>query len=137
MSLRNRVAEFERCLEKFKEVLQKPKDDIVRDSAIKRFELCFEIAWKSLKDYVTHEGIICRSPRSCLKEAFSMGLIEDEDAWLAILEDRNLSVHTYDEALAEELYKRLFDHYTAMRSLYEVIKFNFCYRAPGSGGTLL
>ncbi len=47
MSLRNRVAEFERCLEKFKEVLQKPKDDIVRDSAIKRFELCFEIAWKS------------------------------------------------------------------------------------------
>ncbi len=114
--------EFKRCLKKFEEVLQIPKDDIVRDSAIKRFELCFEIAWKSLKDYIAYEGIICRSPRSCLQEAFSMGLIEDEDAWLSILEDRNLSVHTYDEALAEELYKRLLDHYKAMQSLYEAIK---------------
>ncbi len=122
MSLRNRLGEFNRCLKKFEEVLQKPKDDIVRDSAIKRFELCFEIAWKSLKDYIAHEGIICRSPRSCLQEAFSMGLIEDEDAWLSILEDRNLSVHTYDEALAEELYKRLLDHYKAIQSLYEAIK---------------
>jgi hypothetical protein len=51
MSLENRVKEFEKCLTKFEEVLNIEKNDIVRDSAIKRFELCFELSWKVLKDF--------------------------------------------------------------------------------------
>ncbi|WP_457636088.1 HI0074 family nucleotidyltransferase substrate-binding subunit [Persephonella sp.] len=122
MSLKDRLSELEKCLKKFEEVLSLEKDDVVRDSAIKRFELCFELSWKTLKDFLTEEGILCRSPKSCLKEAFSMGLIQDEDEWLSILEDRNLSVHTYDEALAEELYNRLPDHLKAMKNLAKAIK---------------
>ena len=122
MSLKDRLNELEKCLKKFEEVLSLEKDDIVRDSAIKRFELCFELSWKTLKDFLAEEGILCRSPRSCLKEAFSMGLIQDEDEWLSILEDRNLSVHTYDEALAEELYSRFPNHLKAMKELAKAIK---------------
>lgn len=124
MSLENRLTEFEKCLQKFEEVLNLEENDIVRDSAIKRFELCFELCWKTLKDFLTEEGIICRSPRNCFKEAFSMGIIQDEDEWLSVLEDRNLSVHTYDEALAEELYSRLKNHLKAMKNLLEFIKNN-------------
>ncbi|WP_029522247.1 HI0074 family nucleotidyltransferase substrate-binding subunit [Persephonella sp. KM09-Lau-8] len=122
MSLEDRLSEFKKCLKKFEEVLSLEKNDVVRDSAIKRFELCFELSWKTLKDFLEKEGILCRSPRSCLKEAFSMGLIQNEDEWLSILEDRNLSVHTYDEALAEELYDRLLNHLKAMKDLAKAIE---------------
>ena len=122
MSLEDRLSEFKKCLKKFEEVLSLEKNDVVRDSAIKRFELCFELSWKTLKDFLEKEGILCRSPRSCLKEAFSMGLIQNEDEWLSILEDRNLSVHTYDETLAEELYDRLLNHLKAMKDLAKAIE---------------
>jgi nucleotidyltransferase substrate binding protein (TIGR01987 family) len=122
MSLEDRVKELEKCLKKFEEVLNIERNDIVRDSAIKRFELCFELSWKVIKDYLNKEGILCRSPRSCIKEAFSIGLIENEDELLDILEDKNLSVHTYDEELAEELYSRLKNHFIAMSELFKQIK---------------
>ena len=61
MSLKNRLSELEKCLKKFEEVLSLEKNDVVRDSAIKRFELCFELSWKTLKDFLTEEGILCRS----------------------------------------------------------------------------
>ncbi|NPA54442.1 MAG: nucleotidyltransferase [Aquificae bacterium] len=122
MSLEDRVAELEKCLKKFEEVLNIEKNDIVRDSAIKRFELCFELSWKTLKDFLNKEGLFCRSPRSCVKEAFSIGLIENEEVWLDILEDRNLSIHTYNEELAEELYFRLKNHFVAMSNLLKEIK---------------
>ncbi len=50
-----------------------------------------------------------------------MGLIQDEDEWLSILEDRSLSVHTYDEALAEELYNSS-SYLKAMKDLTKAIK---------------
>ena len=124
MALRDRLKEYEKCLKKFEEVLNIPENEFIRDSAIKRFELCFELGWKTLKDYLNEEGIFCRSPKNCLKEAFSIGLIDDEDEWLLILEDRNLSVHTYNEELAEDIYKRLSKHFKAMKTLLERIKEN-------------
>jgi len=63
MSLENRFKDFIKCLDKLEEVLNLEENDIVRDSAIKRFELCFELAWKVLKDYLHKEGLFCRSPR--------------------------------------------------------------------------
>jgi len=122
MSLPDRLKSFENCLQRFEEVLQKPKDEFIRDSAIKRFELCFELCWKTLKDFLAREGIICRSPRGCFKEAYSLGLIEDKDEWLLMLEDRNLSVHTYSEELAEELYSHLKGHLNAMKQLLRKLK---------------
>lgn len=122
MSLPDRIKEFEKCLQKFEEVLNLQKSDVVRDSAIKRFELCFELCWKVIKDFFVEEGIICKSPKSCFKEAYRFGLIDDEEEWLAMIEDRNLSVHTYDEFLAEMLYGRLKDHLLAMKQLLDNIR---------------
>ena len=117
MGLEERLTQLKRCLERLREVLGEEKNSVVRDSAIKRFELCFELLWKTLKDYLEREGIICRSPRGCLKEAFALGLLESESEWLEILKDRNLSVHTYLEELAEEIYEKLPSHLKAMEEL--------------------
>jgi nucleotidyltransferase substrate binding protein (TIGR01987 family) len=56
---------------------------------------------------LAEKGIVCRSPRDCFAEMFRQGLVSDDPAWLKMIDDRNLSVHTCNEKLAEEIYARL------------------------------
>jgi nucleotidyltransferase substrate binding protein (TIGR01987 family) len=109
-----------KALRRLVEALDAPPDDLVRDASIQRFEFTFELAWKAIKSTATVEGLECMSPRSCLKLAFGQGWIDDEPIWLAMLEDRNRASHTYDEKLAEQLYRRLPDYLDPFRSLLEM-----------------
>lgn len=75
---------------------------------IQTFEFCFELAWKTLKDFLESEGIIASSPREVIKESFKANFIIDGHAWIDALEKRNLPTHTYSEEMstqAEELIK--------------------------------
>jgi nucleotidyltransferase substrate binding protein (TIGR01987 family) len=101
------LSDFQRAVARLKEVLRLEKTEIVRDSGIKRFELCFDLAWKCIQIYARKEGLDCHSPRGCLKTAFQLGLIEHDDNWLKMLDDRNLAVHTYREKYAEMIFGRL------------------------------
>lgn len=79
-------------------------DDLYRDGLVQRFEFTFELAWKTLKSVFEGEGLIgLTSPKTVLKEAFSAGLITDEELWLAMLTDRNLTSHVYNEKLSIEI----------------------------------
>ena len=98
---------FENIIQRLEESLNLEKTDIIRDSAIKRFELCFNLAWKAIKLYAKNQGIECYSPRQCLKTAFQLKLIDYEENWLKMLDDRNLTVHIYREKYAEQVYSRL------------------------------
>lgn len=98
---------YKKALDRFKEVMNEPETTLVRDAAIKRFEFTFELAWKAVQKFLLSEGITCRSPKGCFKEAFKLGIIEDDPLWPIMIEDRNLTVHTYNEATAQELYNRL------------------------------
>ena len=89
------------------EALALPKDSIVRDSAVKRFEMAFDLAWKTTKAWLEEQGVMCASPKSCLQEGFRQGLLEYEEIWLETIELRNASVHSYDEEVAEKVYARL------------------------------
>ncbi len=40
-------AEFEKALKALDEALREPKNSIVRDASIQRFEFCVELAWKT------------------------------------------------------------------------------------------
>lgn len=100
-------ANFTQSVGRLAEILKEPKTVANRDSAIKRFELTFELGWKSAKSYMGRQGIVCRSPRDCFMEAFRVGLIPDNPLWLKMIADRNLSVHTYNEKLADEIHGRL------------------------------
>ena len=107
------INDYEKAVARLKEVLDLKKTDVIRDSAIKRFELCFDLAWKCIQAYARREGLDCQSPRACLKTAFQLGLIDYEDDWLKMLDDRNLAVHAYNEKYAEEIFSR-FKHYSEM-----------------------
>lgn len=102
------LEDFENVLQRFEEILQKEKNEVVRDSAIKRFELTVDMSWKILKAFLEeYRGVVCRSPKGCVREAFRQGLIEYDDLWIQMIDWRNDAVHTYKETLAELLYEKL------------------------------
>ena len=78
---------------------------------IQFFEVCFELAWKILKDYLESQGFVTKFPRDTLKQAFQSNLIEDGHAWMKALEDRNLTSHTYDEEETDKIEKLIRNQY--------------------------
>jgi nucleotidyltransferase substrate binding protein (TIGR01987 family) len=68
---------------------------------IQRFEMCFELAWKTIKDYMEHTGVTFTQvvPREIIKQAFAAKIILDGQVWIDMLEERNLLSHTYDAKL--------------------------------------
>ncbi len=113
----SRLIAFSKALVRLEEALAEPPSPLVRDAAIQRFEFSFELGWKAVKEVLKQQGLDCRSPKSCLRAAFSQGWIDDEAAGLLLLDDRNLTSHTYDEALAEKIYRRLPAHLALLKTL--------------------
>lgn len=107
MSEDHRITSFEQALERLQEVLDEPKTDVVRDAAIKRFEFTFELSWKAVQKFLAGEGVSCVSPKNCFKEAYKVGLMKDSPLWVRMIEDRNMTVHTYNASVADEIYGRL------------------------------
>ncbi len=105
--LNRQIAQLARATDRLEAVLQQPKDEFMRDSAIQRFEFCFELSWKVLKSYLEEQGLEARSPRESIRGAFTTGLLPNDPDWLAMTELRNLSSHTYNEWLAERVYAEL------------------------------
>lgn len=89
---------------------------------VQAFEFTFELAWKVLKDYLTAQEIPANFPRDVLKTAVQYELLADGEAWMNMLEKRNLMANTYDEARADEaagLIQNAF--YPAFRQLHTTL----------------
>ena len=70
---------------------------------IQAYEIVFELAWKTMKDYLEFNGIITDTPRETIKEAFSKNIISDGQIWIEMMEARNKTSHTYREEYAKSL----------------------------------
>jgi len=79
---------------------------LLRDGAIQRFEYTFEICWKLIKRVAEFKGYNCNSPRDTFKEGFKLEIINEEyeTVFPDMIEKRNLTVHTYNEETAVEIY---------------------------------
>ena len=93
---------------RLEEALERPKDPFIRDAAIQRFEIAFELCWKLLKAFLQERhNAVCTSPSTCFKAAFKNNVISDNPFWIELTKLRNYTVHTYNEQLAEYVYERL------------------------------
>lgn len=93
-----------------------------KEGTIQRFEFTFELAWKTLKDYLEEQGIILQeaTPRAVIKAAFSAGILDDAQIWIDILQYRNLLSHTYDFKILDKALKNIEEHYfSAFDRLHE------------------
>jgi nucleotidyltransferase substrate binding protein (TIGR01987 family) len=78
------------------------------DGTIQRFEFCIELFWKFLKKQLFIEyGIDVNGPKKVMQQAYASNLIDHEEIWIEMLDDRNLTSHTYDKALADKIYHNI------------------------------
>jgi nucleotidyltransferase substrate binding protein (TIGR01987 family) len=93
-----------------------------RDGAIQRFEFSFEAFWKAAQAWLEHEeGVRCGTPRSCIRALGEVGALDmgETMAFLAMTDDRNLTVHTYQEETARAIFARLPSHAALLRRALE------------------
>ena len=116
-----RFDNFQKAFSTLKSGLEiKDPSVIERAGVIQFFEMAFELSWKLMKDYLNYQGFEIRSPREAIKKSFEIELITDGKGWLEALADRNATVHTYDEAEANEIYRRIRERYfPLMERLHE------------------
>jgi nucleotidyltransferase substrate binding protein (TIGR01987 family) len=74
-----------------------------REGVVQRFEYTWELAWKVLKDYLDHTGVVLDTvtPASVVRAAFAANLIADGEAWLRALDARNRMSNTYSAKACE------------------------------------
>ena len=72
--------------------------DLEQEGIIQRFEFTFELAWKTIKDYLQDNGVILSpvTPRGVIKEAFKAGILSDGQLWIDMMLHRNILSHNYD-----------------------------------------
>jgi len=121
---KQRFKDFEKTLKNLERALKvESPDDIYRAGIIKFFEVSFELAWKTLKDYLEASGYLVKSPRGTIQQAFKDEIIQDGHAWIEALERRNLMSHTYNEKLILEAESIIRDRYfTLLQQVYEKLK---------------
>jgi len=87
--------------------------DVVRDAAIQRFEYTFEAIWKAAQLYLRErEGLEQGSPKGVVRACLQAGILKEAEARLALtmVDDRNLTVHTYNEDLAQRIFSELHNY---------------------------
>lgn len=95
------IQQFAKALQSLKEALQHPKSDISRDAAIQRFEFTVELAWKTTKK---HMGSSSTAPKEVVREMAQNKYITDVAFWISAIDHRNLTSHTYNEDVANDVY---------------------------------
>ena len=63
---------------------------------LKSYEVCFELAWKVLKDFLNINGLSVSLPKDVIKSAFANEVIQDGQIWIDMLNARNLTSHEYN-----------------------------------------
>jgi nucleotidyltransferase substrate binding protein (TIGR01987 family) len=102
-NFQNALQKLSDAIDRKAEFLQEGFGDIYLDVIVKRFEFTYEMAWKAIKRYLDYQGITCKSPRSCFKEAYAQGMLDEEQVWLEMIEYRNLAAHIYEQEEIEQL----------------------------------
>lgn len=84
-----------------------------KEGMVQRFEYTWELAWKTLKDYLDFEGVILdkMTPASVLRAAYEAKIIKDGERWMNALDSRNKMSHTYDFKTFEKVIQDIHDYY--------------------------
>lgn len=80
-------------------------DAMHKEAYVQRFEFTLELAWKTLKDIMEYDGIVFEkiSPRNVIRDAYQYKYINDVETWIKMIEDRNLTSHTYNFEIFEKV----------------------------------
>lgn len=124
---KQRFDNFDRAFVLLREVCERgvaSLSQLEREGAVQRFEFAFELAWKTLKDYLEEHGVIVDpvTPRNVIKQAFAAKLLDDGQVWIDMMLHRNLLSHTYDfktfEAVLQMVEQRYFSAFDRLHEFF-------------------
>jgi len=121
---KQRFQNFDRAVVLLRSALEEKRELslLEKEGVIQRFEYSYELAWKTMKDYLEASGIVITpvTPRQVVKEAFAAKIIDDGQVWINMIDNRNLLSHVYDFSIFEQAVKSITEHYLpAMEKLHE------------------
>ena len=111
-----RLTNFERALRLLREAMAEGPEalnQLEKEGVIQRFEYCFQLAWKTVKDYMEASGVVFDvvMPRQVIKDAFAAKVLNDGATWIAMLDHRNLLSHTYNPVVIEQAVAAIHQRY--------------------------
>ena len=115
---KQRLENFGRALEQLLSATtlssNRPLTDLEKQGLIQAFEFSHELAWKLIKDYLTYQGggEPLSGSRDATREAFARGLISDGEIWMDMIQSRNLSSHTYNKSVSEDIVQKIVQNYS-------------------------
>ncbi|MCG8319854.1 MAG: nucleotidyltransferase substrate binding protein [Cytophagales bacterium] len=109
---KQRFQNYEKAVSHLQEAVAKNSlSDLEKAGVVQTYEFTFELGWKTVKDYLQEKEIEVKFPRDVIKEGFKYGIIKDGDAWIDMLQKRNLMSHTYNKKNAELAHKLIVEQY--------------------------
>lgn len=100
-----RFSNYQKALAQLREFMAEPTlNKLEEQGLIKAFEYTYELAWNTLKDFLEYQGVAeIVGSRDAFRKAFSEGMVRDGHVWMRMIESRNRTTHTYNEATAKEI----------------------------------
>ena len=98
-------------------VYSPPFEPTIQAGIVSLFQICFEQAWKTLKELLEYHGLNTErvsSPRKIIKLAYQNRIIEDQENWLRLLDTRNELAHTYSADDSAEAIRRIREVYIVL-----------------------
>jgi nucleotidyltransferase substrate binding protein (TIGR01987 family) len=117
-----RFQHFERAYKSLRELADYAAySEVEIDAAIQRFEIAFELAWKTMQDYLEEQGYSeFKEPKKVIAKSFQEGIIPDGECWQKMHDDRNLLSHTYDYETSRLIFRNIIsDYLPAMETFYK------------------
>ena len=113
--LQERIESFNRAFEILSEAVNAYKNNsmniLTHMALIQSFEVCFELAWKVLKDYLDENGVKVYLPKEVIKEAFSFEVISNGQLWIDMLNARNSTSYEYNLDKVNSILMNISDEY--------------------------
>ena len=104
--------------------LQKEREltDLEKEGIIQRFEYTWELAWKTLKDYLENEGVVLDkiTPKAVLVASLEAKIINQHETWMHALDDRNKMSYVYSKVAFVQVINHITESYLSLfDQLYE------------------
>ena len=121
---KQRFANYQKALQTLTEAAdlasQRPLSRLEQQGLIQGFEFTHELAWNVMKDYFVYQGNqSITGSRDATREAFNNGLIEDGLNWMEMIKSRNLSSHTYNIEIAEQIVESILTAYFPLFIMFQ------------------
>jgi nucleotidyltransferase substrate binding protein (TIGR01987 family) len=108
-----RFGNFKKAFAQFEKfIAEEDLNELEAQGLIKAFEYTYELSWKTLQDLLKDKGYIdIVGPKPVIEQSFQDGYIRNGEAWMRMHNSRNLTSHTYNQDIADEIVEQIIDEY--------------------------